>query len=459
MNLPWSEWLSQLLFVSSWLLIPLIVEVVPAFIGMLSLHLRRESPDEWTMPDSALPPVTLIIPIYNSEQNLESCLTSVYQSHYPSNRIEVLLANNQTADNSRQVFERCRTQFPQLSIQWMDTAQGKAKALNAALFNSHGAYILNIDSDGTLHPDAIRRMVAYLEYHPQLQCATGTVLIDPHLIRQTVKPSLRRLQTLECLEYAQTFLVGRYLESRRNQLFTISGAFSAFRREALLDSQLYHTGTLCEDTYITFEFREQYPDGVGFCKDAVFLTDPIDSLDHLYTQRKRWQKGELEIAHLFLQKRLHKPFGFFRDFCIRLLVQDHTFAFPRAVWWAVLAVLIVTQDYSAMLVALSLLTVYGCYTLLTFAYYGTACAMMKQISEYRQAYRRMAGWVFLFPLYKSMLFWMRLAGFFDGTSYGSAWKNRSLTQEWHIFCTIVRRDFAWVHALHQTVKRLFNQES
>ena len=48
-----------------------------------------------------------------------------------------------------------RKKFPQLMMQWLNAKQGKSKALNLALFNSDGKYIIHIDSDGILDKKGI----------------------------------------------------------------------------------------------------------------------------------------------------------------------------------------------------------------------------------------------------------------------------------------------------------------
>ena len=53
--------------------------------------------------------------------------------------------NNQGQDNSFNVFAECQKKFPELMMQWLNAKQGKSKALNLALFNSDGKYIIHIE--------------------------------------------------------------------------------------------------------------------------------------------------------------------------------------------------------------------------------------------------------------------------------------------------------------------------
>ena len=110
---------------------------------------------------------------------------------------------------------------------------------------------------------------------------------------------------MEFGEYCQAFLSGRNFQSELNSIFTLSGAFSAFRKSAIMKTQLYNTDTLCEDTHVTFQVRFQMKKRVALCPNAIFFVDPIESLNKLYVQRQRWQSGELEVLHMFRKDKMN----------------------------------------------------------------------------------------------------------------------------------------------------------
>lgn len=97
------------------------------------------------------------------------------------------------------------------------------------------------------------------------------------------------------MEYAQAFLAGRSYASEMNAVYTLSGAFSAFRKSAVLKSWMYNTDTICEDTHITFQMRYRQNERVEVCEDAIFFVDPIEDVNKLYTQRQRWQREVLRL--------------------------------------------------------------------------------------------------------------------------------------------------------------------
>ncbi len=72
------------------------------------------------------------------------------------------------------------------------------------------------------------------------------------MIQKTQSKWLKLLQLNEYFEYAQSFLSGRSIENCGNRLFTMSGAFSAFRRDVLVQTFMYNVDTVGEDTDMTF---------------------------------------------------------------------------------------------------------------------------------------------------------------------------------------------------------------
>ena len=161
---------------------------------------------------------------------------------------------------------------------------------------------------------------------------TGTILTNPEMIKAEKNPFRRIFQKTEFYEYAQAFLAGRNFEAELNSIFTMSGAFSAFRKSTILKTQLYNTETVCEDTHVTFQVRKLLHQKIAICENAVFFVDPIENLQKLCLQRQRWQRGELEVAHMFMDRGSVVK-GFLTNFMTRVIMFDHTFAFPRMIWY------------------------------------------------------------------------------------------------------------------------------
>ncbi len=352
--------LTRMGFWITWALIPIVVEIIPSIVSTAKLmHRQRrmpklKAPQKW-------PWVTIIVPVYNSEDTLFDCIRSIDRQTYPKQAMQIILANNQSTDDSFGAYARAQDAFPNLFLRYVNTDKGKARALNAAIYESIGSYVINIDSDGLLEPNAVKNMVLRFESDNSIAAMTGAVLPQRQLVQQVSGWWHRLLAKNEYYEYAQAFLSGRTIESFRDQLFTMSGAFSAFRREVLMETFLYDTDTIGEDTDMTFQIRTRLGKKVVICANAIFYVEPISGFAELYTQRQRWQRGELEVAQNYMAQTASLR-GFFKDFLVRRIMIDHTFTFPRMIWTFATLVLI-AFGYSTLVVGLSYLLIYGLYVL------------------------------------------------------------------------------------------------
>jgi len=446
----------QMIFWMAWIIIPLFMEILPAIGGFFILIRKQHAARKARVP-LRYPEITLIIPVYNSEETLEGCLSSVYNSDYPKDLINIMLVNNQSSDNSFKVFCQCQEKYPKLSMQWLKARQGKSKALNLALFNSGGKYIIHIDSDGKLHPEAIKNLVERFEENPDIHCLTGVVLTDPELIEKTKTFSMRLFRRCEFYEYCQDFLAGRNFESELDSIYTLSGAFSAFRKSTILKTQLYNTDTVCEDTQVTFQVRRLMKKSIYLCESAFFFVDPIESIGKLYTQRQRWQTGELEVSHMFLQGEL-KTKGFFSNFMIRQLTFDHTFAFPRMIWYFAL-ICLMFFNYPFSLIAGSVIILYLLYVFSGFLYYLNILGCLRGYGGLRRYYGRKWYILPIMPLYNFVNFWIRFAAIINSITNRSGWRASTFSEEGERFTEVLRSDFSIFAKVIQKLRILINTNS
>jgi poly-beta-1,6-N-acetyl-D-glucosamine synthase len=431
-----------------WVIIPILMEILPAIMGFFIL-IHKKITMKGDMELTYYPQISLIIPVYNSAGSLKECLDSVCYASYPHDKIEVLLVNNKTKDNSFDIFQQYQRDHPHMNLKWLNAQQGKSKALNMALFNSKGKYIVHIDSDGILHKEAIRNLITRFESHEDIHCMTGTILTNSDMIRHTKGFFKKLIQKIEFYEYAQAFLAGRNFESEFDSIFTLSGAFSAFRKSTILKTQLYNTDTVCEDTHVTFQVRHLLKKKIDLCENAIFYVDPIDSMKTLYVQRQRWQRGELEVAHMFPVTRDRK-----NNFLLRLLLFDHTFAFPRMIWYFAL-ICLTFLDYPFRFIIISLVIIYLLYILSAFLYYLNIITYLSWERNLRKFYLRKLPIILLMPLFNFVIYWFRLAGIINSIKGTSNWKTKTWSEEIDLIKDIIKRDISFIKKLLKGIKNLF----
>ncbi len=432
---------NEIFFWMAWVVIPLIMEIIPGLLGIFILIKKRLTQKE----DEELkyyPDITLIIPVYNSSESLWACLDSVEQSTYPNKNISLILVDNGSKDNSFDIFVEYQKSHLDMNAKWLNSKQGKSKALNMALFNSEGKYIIHIDSDGILHPDALMNIVKRFESNENVHCMTGAVLTNPDMIKKEKNIFKRVVQKTEFYEYAQAFLAGRNYEAELNSIFTLSGAFSAFRKSTILKTQLYNTETVCEDTQVTFQIRYLLKKRIDICENALFFVDPIESINRLYVQRQRWQRGEIEVIHMFPERKGGVT-SIVSNFMSRALVYDHTFAFPRMIWYfALLCLAFIGYPFSYIFI--SLILIYIMYVLSAFLYYIHVCIYLSWDKQLKRFYAWSLGYILILPLFNFMVYWFRFAGIINSIKGTSTWRTRGFDEEMRVCRDIIAKDFLFI---------------
>ena len=95
--------------------------------------------------------LSIIIPVYNTEQTLGRCINSVLQSSL--NDFEIILINDGSTDNSANICESYKNSYPQQIQVIHQKNQGLSAARNAGLDISKGQYVTFIDSDDYISKD------------------------------------------------------------------------------------------------------------------------------------------------------------------------------------------------------------------------------------------------------------------------------------------------------------------
>jgi glycosyltransferase involved in cell wall biosynthesis len=104
------------------------------------------------------PLVSVIIPCRNEEAYIGCCLDSVLTSDYPSNRLEILVADGRSSDRTRDVLARYAAEHPEIIV--LDNPLGTTPAaLNVAIQAASGEIIVRMDAHVTYPPEYIPQLV------------------------------------------------------------------------------------------------------------------------------------------------------------------------------------------------------------------------------------------------------------------------------------------------------------
>ena len=99
--------------------------------------------------------LSIIIPVYNAEEYLDRCLVSIMEQSFSS--YEVILVDDGSTDSSPLICDRYSATDPRYRTIHKKNG-GVSSARNAGLDLAKGEFIMFVDSDDVLLPDAVERM-------------------------------------------------------------------------------------------------------------------------------------------------------------------------------------------------------------------------------------------------------------------------------------------------------------
>ncbi|MEY4609158.1 MAG: hypothetical protein RL625_1375 [Gemmatimonadota bacterium] len=279
-------------------------------------HLQR------LLASEALPPLSLLVPAYNEEVTIVSNILSLLTLEYPS--LEVVVVNDGSTDGtmSRLIQEFDLYEVPPAFIQRVPSQPvrayyrsrrhtrllvlhkangGKADSLNAAMNAARHPFVVAVDADTVIEPDALLRLARPFLLEDNIAAVGGTIrVVNGCTVRfgrvTTARVSSNWLVGAQVVEYLRAFLFGRMGWNRLGGNLIISGAFGLFRKEYLQAIGGYRAGNITEDMELVIRLHRYLAENgikatLPFIPDPVAWTEVPSSLRVLARQRQRWHRG------------------------------------------------------------------------------------------------------------------------------------------------------------------------
>ena len=232
--------------------------------------------------------VIALVAAYNEERFIANCIESL-----ASHGVDVYLIDNCSTDETAAVAEAAGAWV----VRPPENKGSKAGAQTFALPFVATEYVMALDADTTLAPDAIERMSKAFE-DPEVAAASGSV-IPRHV--NTVWERGRYV------EYMFAFSFYKPIQDYFSKPLISSGCFSIYRTEALLQHGGWSTRTMAEDMDLTWTM---YHAGqrVRFVPEAVCYPIEPRNYHFMSKQLRRWSHGFVQNVRLHWRRLLHIPY-------------------------------------------------------------------------------------------------------------------------------------------------------
>jgi len=219
-------------------------------------------------PDDELPLISIIIPVYNRKDLVQEAVQSALKQSYRA--VEVVVVDDASDDGSYDVLKRF---LPVIVLLRHEHNRGQSAARNTGIKACKGRYVLFLDSDDTLEPDAIEVLWSAFKrlepdkeqwglcYGKRLTCDkelnpvkttpkkyhSGSVL--PYLIKDNIVRTGTYLVKKSVLDEVGGFYEGMVVKEDLLLLFNIAKRYRFYFVDHYISRFRRHPGHRARDSY------------------------------------------------------------------------------------------------------------------------------------------------------------------------------------------------------------------
>jgi len=119
-----------------------------------------------------MPLVSVIIPTREEKAGIGKCLDSVLRNSYPLNRLEIIIVDGMSNDETREIVKRYMAQYPMVKL--LDNPRLVTPvALNIGIRAAQGDIIVILGAHSYIDKDFLSQSAKALWEHPEADCVGG----------------------------------------------------------------------------------------------------------------------------------------------------------------------------------------------------------------------------------------------------------------------------------------------
>ena len=239
-------------------------------------------------PSTQTPFVSVIIPARNEEDKIENCIRSFSQVNYPKDKFELIVVNDRSDDETPNIIDRLKTEFPFLKPIHKTTSsdnknlQGKAGALQYGINESKGEYVLMTDADCIVHENWIDSIVFTFENNQADFIASFTLVNAKNLFEKFQEVEWMILHTLASAGVGLNSPLGCFGNNVaiKREVYNSIGTYANIPFSVTEDLALLQAVK-------RGNFKSRY-----LCNfNSTVVTEPVDTLQDYIKQHHRWIIG------------------------------------------------------------------------------------------------------------------------------------------------------------------------
>jgi biofilm PGA synthesis N-glycosyltransferase PgaC len=284
LSVPWVKELGEVVTVPVAIALITGIAYLPGYLNaflVVSLMFDRQPAFKTLEPKE---PLSILIACWNEEKSISSTLQQLAKQDYEGS-MRIYVIDNHSTDHTAVVSKRVGKELGLDIHVLFEETPGKHHALNKALSLVDTKYVITLDADTLLHPQAVRRLVARMESAPKEVCAVAGAV----LVRNSRENWLARLQEWD---YFLGIASIKRLRGLYQGTLVAQGAYSLYLTDVIKEVGGW-PDAIGEDIVLTWAFLEKNYK-VYFEPTAIAFTDVPTKFSHFTRQRSRWARGMIE---------------------------------------------------------------------------------------------------------------------------------------------------------------------
>lgn len=232
---------------------------------------------------------SVIIPARNEEDQIEKCLQSVLNQHYPSALFEVIVADDYSTDNTASIVTNLQSTYPQLRLLQIQKLIGekqlnsyKKKALELAIQEAKGSWIVTTDADCIVTKEWLFNLSNFIQQNNSVFVAAPVKFINTGSFVSIFQCldfiSLQGITAASVYAGFHTMCNGANLAYNKQIFYEVDG-FKGIDNIASGDDML-----LMHKIYTRHKKQVHYL----FSQQAIVETLPMETWKKFINQRIRW---------------------------------------------------------------------------------------------------------------------------------------------------------------------------
>ena len=162
----------------------------------------------------------------NEEDLVSKAIDSVFQSHYPKDRLEVICINDGSTDLTLHYMMRAKQKYgSRINVVSFRRNLGKRRALYVGIKKAQGDVVVSFDGDSLMGRNALRNIVLPLIEDPRTASVSGRVAV--------LNEKENFLTRMLSVRFSVSFDFGRAYQSTYGTVVCCPGALTAFRRNVV----------------------------------------------------------------------------------------------------------------------------------------------------------------------------------------------------------------------------------